>query len=284
MIFAIDNYTTADDTQSLSIHHELIRLGHQSILFDNRKQSIYDIFDSHQPNFYITHGNKMSNDLIHYIVNNKYDVDVLLNIHNMPKDTLNMVVDVFQKYNIKSSFWFSPLPSKLLPKISHINMLQILPSVDSLLLSSNNNFEYHVDKAIIIYNQSNIKQYEGSYHFVSYYENNKHFVDIMLPELSMGNLYRYYNEIIFRDYFDYLPQGFFNAIASGCKVYFDLDNEEKQKEINELVNKLFKTNISLQYSDNSKLQDFSELKQIVLTKHTEKNRVKTILSNIRKTK
>jgi hypothetical protein len=51
--------------------------------------------------------------------------------------------------------------------------------------------------------------------------------------------------------------------------------------MNETVSKILKTSRTLDINDKDRLIDFSELKTYILEKHTSKNRVKTLLSNIR---
>lgn len=281
MKIVIENYMNAEDTQALYFNNELRNYGHEVIIFDQSKNSIYDILDIHKPEIYISHAFRLSQDLLFYLENNKLDLDILLNINGLSKQDIENFDKFFAEKNINSSFFFTCANKNKLPKINH-NILTINNAADINLINQTSNIEYYINKAIFVYDKDSIKNYEDDYHVITTNPKIKESVDICLPEISLAPLYKFYNTIIFRDFLGYLPQAFFDAIIMGAKVYFDLDNKDHQEEVTEICKKLLKLNSSLDYNTEDKLNDFTELKNYILEKHTSKNRTNTLISNIKK--
>lgn len=281
MNIVIDNYATSEDTQPLYFHNTLLSLGYESLLFDSKKDSIYDIFDKNNPDIYITHGYRITKDLIHYIVNNVCNTDILINIQGINSNNLLSISELFKNNNINSSFFFLNIDSNNLPTIKDRNIINICSAADINLLSQKNTIKYAVDKAIILTNKDSIKSYDGSYHNISMLESMKDDVDIVLPELMLAPLYSCYKNVIFRDFHGYIPQAFFDAIIFGCNVYFDIDDIQYSNAMDNLITKILKPEKSLNFNDENKLDDFTKLKDFVMEKHTNHNRIKTLLSNVR---
>ncbi|NDG28566.1 hypothetical protein EB118_00485 [bacterium] len=281
MNFVIDNYTTSEDTQPMYFHQTLIEMDHKSYLCDSSKESVYDIFDRYKPDVYITHGHKISQDVIHYINNNENKIDVLINISAMSNEDVQKLSQFFFANNITSSLFFSYLDSDNLPKIKDRNIISLCNAADLNLLQRKNTIKFNVDIGVLVKTKNNIKEYDGIYHNISNYESLKDDVDFVLPELLLAPLYKSYKTIVLREFNGYLPQSLFDAIIFDCSVYFDLDNKDSLNKMNDTVSKILKTSKTLDINDNDRLIDFSELKTYILEKHTSKNRVKTLLSNIR---
>jgi len=281
MNIVIDNYTTTEDTQPLYFNNSLLSLGYNTRLFESKKESLYDVFDKHRPDVYITHAYRITNDLLHYIVNNQAKIDVLVNVQGMNKENINNLSETFKNNNIISSFFFLNTENSNIPSIRDRNIINICSAADTNLLNQKNTIKYKIDKAIILYNKESIKQYDGPYHNISMLDSMKDVVDIVLPELMLAPLYSCYNEVIFRDFNGYLPQAFFDAIMFGCKVYFDIDNDETKNQLENMISKILKPEATLNFNDQNKLQDFTNLRAFVIEKHTNNNRTKTLLSNIR---
>ena len=280
MKIAIENFSTTEDTQCLYLSDAFNSLGHESIIFDQTKNSIYDIFDSYKPDIFIAHAFRLSNDLLHYIENNNYDVDILLNISQVPAKAVVDFDQFFDEKNITSSFFFTSSDSKNLPKKNR-NILSLRHAADTNLLKINPSIIYSIDKAVFISEKIDIKDYGETYHTITNNLQLKDIVDIYLPEMSLAPLYKFYKEIIFTDFNGFFPQAFFDAIAIGTKVYFDIVESQKIEELNRELNKLFKEDVNLIYSDENKLTNFTQLYNIVLEKHTPINRAKSLLSNIK---
>jgi hypothetical protein len=281
MKVVIENFSTTNDTQALYFASTLNQLGHDATVFDRAKSSIYDVMDRNHPDLYITHGLMMSQELMFYLENNDSDLDILFSINGMTSDQIVGLDRFVNNAEINSSFFFTHFEKDKIPKINH-NLVQIKCAADLNLLEQRPNIEYNIDKAVFVYSAESIKEYDGSYHTLTTNPNIKDSVDIYLPEISLGPLYRFYDTIIFRDNPGYIPQAFFDAIIMGAKVYFDIDDNAKREHFNEMVVKTFKDNISLNYNESNKCCDFNYITKHVLEKHTNKNRTTTLLSNIKK--
>lgn len=281
MNIVIDNYTTTEDTQALYFHNTLLSLDYKSIMIDSKRESLYDVFDRNNPDIYITHAYRITKDLAHYIVNNNSNIDVLVNIQGMDKDGILSLSKVFKDNNIASSFFFVNADINNLPAMKDRNIINICSAADINLLNQKNTIKYAVDKAIILTNKDSIKTYDGSYHNISMLESMKDDVDIVLPELMLAPLYSCYKNVIFRSFHGYIPQALFDAIIFGCNVYFDIDDIQSSNAMDNLITKILKPEKSLNFNDENKLDDFTKLKDFVMEKHTNKNRIKTLLSNIR---
>jgi hypothetical protein len=281
MKIVIENFSTSDDTQALYLTNTLKEMGHDAIIFDQTKNSIYDTLDTHVPDIYISHAFRLSQDLLFYLENNNKNIDILLNINGLKTGDISNFDKFFQEKGIESSFFFTSMSKQIIPK-TYNNIVILHNAADLNLLQRQPNIEYHIEKAIFVYNKESIKEYDGSYHIITTNPNLKDVVDIYLPEMSLASLYQFYDEIIFRDFLGYLPQAFFDAIVMGPKVYFDVDDKDIQDSIDTLASKILKIDTSINYKSDNKLNNFTQLKEYVLEKHTNKNRTNTLLSNIKK--
>jgi hypothetical protein len=281
MKIVIENFSTTNDTQALYFASTLNKMGHETVVFDKSKSSIYDVMDRNQPDLYITHGLMISQELMFYLENNDHDLDIVFSINGMANEQIVGLDKFVKNNNINSSFFFTHTDKDKIPKINH-NLVQIRSAADLNLLEQKPNIEYNIDKAVFVYNIESIKEYDESYHILTTNPNIKDAVDIYLPEISLGPLYRFYNTIIFRDHPGYLPQAFFDAIIMGAKTYFDIDDKDQREYFHSMITKTFKDGVSLDYNDVNKCVDFDNIIKHVLEKHTNKNRTNTLLSHIKK--
>ena len=281
MKIAIENFSTTEDTQCLYLSNAFNSIGHESIIFDQTKTSIYDIFDSYKPEIYITHAFRFSKDVLYYIENNNYDVDILLNINNVTPSNVVNFDKFFEERNIESSFFFTSSGKKNLPKMNR-NILSLSHAADINLLNIQPSIEYSIDKAIFFSDKVETREYEGTYHTISNNPHIKDNIDIYLPEMSLAPLYKCYDEIIFNDFKGFFNQAFFDAVAIGSKVYFDIIDPQKIDLLNTSINRLFKEDFNLVYSSSDKLNSFTQLRNIILERHSPINRANSLLSNIKK--
>ena len=69
-----------------------------------------------------------------------------------------------------------------------------------------------------------------------------------------------------------------DALNFGNKVYYD---NEEETGIETILKSVFKIDIKLDYNREDRTQDFSEIKKIILEKHTDSKRTKKLLSQIK---
>jgi hypothetical protein len=275
MKFIIENYTSNEDTQAMYFHKKLNTEEHQCALWDSKKISLYDIMDSFNPNFFITHAYKISKELVHYLNNTDSKAKVLLSVNSVPKNTIVAMEKTLIDNKVPCDFFFGSHESVPVKKIRYV---KINNCYDENIITSEKVINYSIDKGIFINSREQIKPENGSYHFLSNDQDLKPIVDICLPEIQMSSLYKNYNTIIFKNIDEYVPQAFFDAIISCDKVYYETDKDH----VHEMIQKIFKPSKSLNFNDEDKLEDFSELKSKISEKHGISNRVKTLLSQLSK--
>jgi hypothetical protein len=105
-------------------------------------------------------------------------------------------------------------------------------------------------------------------------------VDFCLPITMLSSIYSKYEEIIFTEISNSLPQYFFDAIYHGEKVYYDIVDEAKSKLADEIVGSVLKVGNGLNYNNPDKITDFTDLKKHIEEKHSSLNRTKTLLSQL----
>lgn len=280
MKFLIDNYCTDHSTQSLYLYNNLNKhKEHEAFIRMNAESSIYDSFDRIKPDFYITSVFLLTKDAISYIQENKNtNIQFILCANNATQDIINKIEASFEDDNIPCAFIFSNDQSLQTKKIRFVH----LPECADMHHSQIELPKFKIKKAIFVNDTSNIKQYDGTFHIISTNMKLKQDVDICLPVNVMSNLYNRYDEIIFNYMHNYIPQAFFDAIAHGNKVYYDIENKDIEKETEALLNKVFKLepNESLNFNNSNKIDKFDTLRSMVLEKHGCANRTKTLLSQI----
>ena len=278
MIFLIDNYETIYHTQPLYLHTGFTNMGHNSIMSDFQKNSIFDLFDTVKPNVVITSAQRLNNSLLFYLHENKdLGIKLIINVDNTREEDLVQVKDYMSSQGVVPYFFFTSNYS-LPEKIGKINVLKLLPAADRNQVQDLN-FDYNIDKAIITDNVDQDIQYSSSFHVISMNPELTGKVDVSLPCVGMRSIYSKYNEVIFNDIKD-INQAFFDALRIAKKVYY---KNKKDTGIKEKINKILKVDCDLDYNSEKRTQDFSELKKIIEQKHTGENRAKTILSQIKGT-
>ncbi|NBO99198.1 MAG: hypothetical protein EBU90_03600 [Proteobacteria bacterium] len=274
MKFLIDNYCTDKSTQALYLYKNLNNHpDHEAFIRMNGETSIYDAFDKIKPDIYITSIFLFARDTIEYLKENKNtNIQIILCANEANQDMINKVEETFTENNIPCLFIFSNDSSIKTSKFRFVH----LPECADLNNPSENFPQYKIDKAVFVNKITNIPKYNGTFHVLSTNTNIRNNVDISLPVHIISNLYNRYETIVFNDMQNCIPQAFFDAVARGNKVYYDVEN----KEIDELFKKIFKLDKSLNFNDPDRLDNFDSFRQIVLDKHLCTNRTKTLLSQI----
>jgi hypothetical protein len=259
MKFVIENYSNYSNTQPLYLNAGLNDIENiESLIYETNSRSLFDFLDIHKPDYLITHANFFKNDHMLYCKDNK-NLSLILSVQDLEEKHIHNIDNILNQNNISCSLFF--LNNNVIPKTKHRNTIRLLDCADSNLSKQKSNLKYKIDRAYVINKFHNIED-KNPYHLLSTNIELKDKVDICLPEIHLSSLYANYNEIIFLDIGDYIPQSFFDAILLGNKVSYISEN----KEINIMMQNVFK--------------DSKDLKNLVCEKHTEKNRVKTLLSQL----
>mgnify|MGYP006282428655 CR=1 FL=1 len=278
MKFLIDNYCTDKSTQALYLYKNLNNHSdHESFIRMSGEVSIYDSFDTIKPDIYITSIFLFAQDVITYMKENPNNgIKIILCANDATQDMINKVEESFIDNNIQCLFIFSNNADLKTTKFRFVH----IPECADLNGPEESFPAYNIDTAVFINKPSNIKKYDGTFHVLSTNMNLRNNVDICLPVHIISNIYDRYNTIIFTDIGNIIPQAFFDSIARGMKTYYDIQDKDVEKQVDDLLKKIFKLDQSLNFNDENELDNFDKLKQIVLEKHLCTNRTKTLLSQI----
>ena len=254
MRFLIYNYGTPWSTEPNYFNAALSTLGTYSAMFDNTK-SFYDNFDLNNPDVFITHAMALPRDFIEYQKNNpNKNIQLVLNINGVQNENLKIIVDALNNNNVKFVLF-----GNYDPNLQNAKFVKILPAAD-LFINNAKKF-YDIDKAIFVSEESQIKQYDNTYHIFTINQDISDKVDFFLSIFDLNSVLVNYKEIVFKDVSFLNSQVLFDAIKYNTKVTFDFKNSNDTDKINDI----FK---------GEKL--FTCMKH----KHTCFNRLKTLVSQI----
>lgn len=271
MKFVIENYSNNKTTQPLYLHTGLDNQENISAtLYENNTRSLFDMLDSTNPEYFITHASLLKRDHIEYCKQNN-NIKLIISVQNLQKKDIQNLDQVLHDNDINCPILF--LNSNVIPKIKHRNIIRLMDCADSNLSKQKAIVNYKLNRAYVVDQVHNIED-KTPYHVLSTNMELKDKVDICLPEIHLSALYSKYDEIIFLDIKDNVPQSFFDAILLGNKVIYKSDDSDTNTMIENIFKHLTPRNINE--------CNFQELKQLVEEKHTEKNRVKTLISQLPK--
>lgn len=279
MKFLVTDFETTQSTEAAYLSHELNQHEeHESILISAR-DSIYDYGDKFKPDVIISSLNALSRGVIDYLVDNKHIKFILHTGDTLLKKVIEIETILLEK-EINCVFMFSNIKPILTRDIPFV---RISSGADIGLINTQTHKLFEYPKALFLTKDAtfeNISQFFRSneqFHVITNVQADGH-VDVYKPERLMIPLYRSYKEIVFIGLNENIPQAFFETLAMGIKTYY-ISHDEKVKAA---LNKVFGAGINLDYDSDTKLTDFSDLRQLVVTKHTSINRAKTLLSQIPK--
>jgi hypothetical protein len=268
MKFVISNYGSTTQTECFYFNAALNLInGCSSAMWDNKTISAYDMFDAIKPDYFITHINTIFTDVLHYIEENG-GPSLIINATGLKADNIKEIESVLLSKKIPISFFYSNSDDQVY-KLSKTNMICIPLGADVFLNTSGADF--NINKCFLINKEDQLKSSDGTYHNVSTGEADKNIGDIHLGVSELAQIYKNYDEIVFRFYGSMLPQSLFDAIYYGNKVYYDLEDGETQGVVESKLKKIFKVD---------DLTNVKEIKNIVKNKHTCLHRTKSLLSQL----
>jgi hypothetical protein len=265
MKFLIDNYSTINNTEPLYLSNTINAIdGYSSSIYhQGNNMSVYDKFDSVNPDIYITHALLINHDTICYL-KDKTSIQVVVNISGLNQEKLSQVETMLLHYDINSVLFFINYSNHNLTS-SKFNIFVLHHGAD-VYLGRSKSISYSIDKCIMISSKSQITEREGTYHYVSTNNDLVNAVDIVMPTMYLSNIYPCYNSIIFKPFGKVIPQYFYDAVFYGNEVSYENDNENDP--MIEIISNMFK-------DTNPKA-----LKEIIKNKHTCLNRTKSLLSQL----
>jgi hypothetical protein len=273
MRIIIDNYSDAYTTQPMQFHRQFLEQGIESSMLDMSSVSVYDAMDTLKPDILITSGTKLTNSIVQYLSEDK-GKKLVLNIDNLQKDQVQQIADLLKQNSI-STICFITSDYSLPQKIDKINVVKLLPSVDTYMIQGLD-FDYNIEIGLVIDNLIDDIGYPNTFHVISANPDLVNKTDISLNCLGLRSIYSKYNNIVIKDLKN-VNQILFDALAFGNKVYYD---NKEDNGLGEKLKSIFKIDLELDYNNENKTQDFSEIKKIIMEKHTDSRRTKSLLSQI----
>lgn len=282
MKFVIDNYADYNSSQSLYFQHHIEEMEeHQSIIISQQTMSLFDFFDRTQPDCYITSSNKFSKDALLYLKENN-NIKLILSVSNSKNSEILQLESILLDSKVNCPFFITNVMDGYIPFTKKIKILRINEGVD-INLDNDLGIDYKIDKAVVVDNSiEKIRRYNSTFHVMSSNVDIAKQVDVVLPVHMMRAAFSHYEEIIFQNFNKFIPQSFFEALALGKKTYYDIQDKNTSDKMDALFDRLFKVGDKLNYSKPDKLEDFAEIKNHILEKHSSRNRVKSLLSQIPK--
>lgn len=261
MKFVIENYSNYSNTQPLYLNAALNDIENiESLIYETNSKSLFDFLDIHKPDYFISHAGILKSDHILYCKENK-NVSLILSVQDLTEKDIHNIDHILNENNINCPLLF--LNNNVIPKTKYRNTIRLLDCADSNLSKQKSNIEYKIHRGYIINKYRDIKD-KNPHHLLSTNIELKDKIDICLPEIHLASLYNNYDELIFLDIENHIPQSFFDAVFLGNKVSFVSQN----KETIDMMQSVFKDSVNI--------------KNLIIEKHTEKNRVKTLISQLPK--
>lgn len=281
MNFLIDNYSDYNQTQPLYLHKHINEYDeHVAYIKSDNNISIYDLFDTLNPDVYITAAHKLSKDAVLYLKENQKDKNIrlALSIQSVKNSDIVAIENLLAKHGVECMFFFLNCNTKNKPVARKTNIF-ILPDAADTNLDIKLDLNFKIDRAFMVDTNTINKHRNGTYHVITTNPNIGS-VDFNLPVNLLPAMYPKYDEVIFTNLTDYLPQTFFDAILYGNKVFYDVEDKENSKKLDEICDKVFGLGGKLNYKNQDKLQDFTAIQSTVVDKHTSIHRTKSLLSQI----
>jgi len=106
----IDNYSSPISTEPMYFDACLKAVGVESTLWNRAAVNTYDMFDTVQPDLFITHINQLDNTTLKYLEFLGKHIDVVINITGATQAALDSMVGVLLSKSVKCAFLFNNQP------------------------------------------------------------------------------------------------------------------------------------------------------------------------------
>ena len=281
MKFSIINYSSSIFLQPLYLLNTLINLENTESIVVPNAENIFLVYDEFKPDYSIINAGGDLKNIILYNQGNR-QVKHLINM-----DYLNMESVHKAASYLKQSKKENPLCCHLVfsTNKSHKEIdfgfpfVHIPNCADGNIKKQPKSFD--IDTAVIIDKKDQKKKYKGSHHFISmmgFHDDSE--PDIQTSTMEFAKIAQNYKKIVFRDInHNCMSELFFNSLYFGNHVYFDSEDDNKIKDINESLSKVVKAEIDISYA-NQQEYDIDTVKQALENKHMPKNRLKTLCSQV----
>jgi hypothetical protein len=236
----------------------------KSAIWHPSQISAYDIFDIVKPDVYLTHALMINTEAVQYMKSNK-SIKMVISTNGLNQKETEELEDLIQNQDINCAFLFNDALCS--NKTKQINTVCVNAGADVFV--NVDDASYDIDKAIIVNDSSEIKEYDGSYHIISPNSKVSDNVDLFLPSAKISSIIKNYKEVVFRS-LEGSSQLLYDCIYYGNKVILDFEDKDYQNKTLNIINKVLKIDISNEAPE--------KIKETVTSKHTCLNRAKSLLS------
>jgi hypothetical protein len=206
-------------------------------------------------------------DLLHYSKQNKRP-NLIVNITGINKEDLNRLENYLIENNINVLFFFTNCYEKILAKKTKIVNI---PFGADVFLNTNSSIDYKINDCYIVNSLNEIEKHDAeTYHYLSFQQSLEKDVDAVISIMQMGELYKNYNNIVFKYFNKIIPQAFFDSVYYGSNTLYKLKDSDSQQSAEQSIKKMLK----LDELNIEKMQD------VIRSKHTCLNRLKTLVSQL----
>tara|TARA_Y100001972_G_C7656935_1_gene330872 strand:+ start:895 stop:1722 length:828 start_codon:yes stop_codon:yes gene_type:complete len=239
----------------------------QPAFWANPNASAFDMFDSTQPDVFISHFKFLTRDIVKYLNQSPRKIEVILNMSGCTEEEMQMLDSITEDNKLKLPFVFTNMPDNIIqPKPKRIKLVNILPSVD-IFMPAPNLPDYNIDTGIVCNEAGDllaeVLKGKDNYHLMSL--NNSSHSDLNVSIQSLRGLYVKYKEfILVGNMGEVYNQIMLEAMMFAPKTLIKVPREQEQA-----LNKIFEA----LFSEDSSQENMSDLvRSQIKRKHTCVNR------------
>ena len=148
----IDNYSSRTSTEPIYFEQTMKRIGIEAVVWNRNQISTYDVFDRVQPDLFITHHNRLDNDIVKYLFGSTKPLDLVLNVTGLDEEkslALNQLLQDLKTKKVNVPFVFSNTPEGIPEaKLKNFTTHSILPGAD-LFIPNHSHIDFNLDAARI---------------------------------------------------------------------------------------------------------------------------------------
>ena len=145
----IHNYSTPKCTEPMYFGKSLELAGERIHVWSDPSISAFDMFDSFQPEVFITHYRLLTNDILKYIASSNKKINIVFNVTGASEDEIKILEEIQENNKLDIPFVFSNVPDSITyPKSRKIKTVNIMPSAD-IFLPKSETIDYSIDSAIV---------------------------------------------------------------------------------------------------------------------------------------
>ncbi len=239
----IHNYSNQICTEPMYFGRSLEMAGQQAHVWSDPNISTFDMFDSFQPDVFITHYRLLTHDIIKYVSSSNKKIQLVFNITGATEEQIKIVEALKEDHNLDMPFIFSNVPDSIShPKSQKIKTVNIMPCAD-IFLPKTSTLDYHIDCAVVGLDMNDMVRQScenrDTYHtFCLGHDPDKQF-DSQISLQDLINIANKYNEVTLAGGVDLiLSQALFEATLHSNKVSMKTD-EQSQHIVDKFLASIF---------------------------------------------